>query len=172
MLDVGILDPAMGDETNLIVAAASERQHIALAKPLDELGGGQAGGARVDEHDVGLDGGEIDREAVELTETRGNRRRSPVVPASWSIIDVSPTIAAAAKMPSLCTLETPSRRAFSRARPRTSREPHSNAPHGAEIPLFRLTATDETPAVRSLGGTPCAAAALNRRAPSTCTATP
>ena len=89
--------------------------------------------------------------------------------ATRSSIVSSATRPAAAAMPARWTLAPPRRCSIVRARPTTASLPASTAPNGAERLLLRDITTEFAGAARSASGTPSAAAAFTRRAPSTWT---
>src|SRR5713226_1719924 len=66
----------------------------------------------------------------------------------------------------------PRRLRISQARGRSSRRKARQEPTGQPSPFDRLTMPVVAPAVRVAGGTPSAAAAFHRRAPSRCTGNP
>ena len=71
-------------------------------------------------------------------------------------------------MPALCRVPPPRRFRCTRAAAIVASSPARIVPNGAQRPLLRLKATVSTGAASSASGTPSAAAAFARRAPSRC----
>ena len=143
------------------VRAFVEAEHAVCREQLGDLGGAQAGGARVGEHHVGLDRSKVHGEPGRPGDAlRENAAPAMVVGEARNVVPQS--VQTAGRDDSGLPHPATQQLAGSGGPP----DPTRTEPTGAPSPFERQTLTESKGAAISAGGSPLATAALQTLAPS------